>query len=69
MKIQDFIATIGDRAAAELFGISERAAESYRLGTRKPRPEVAQRIVEKTSGKVDWEGIYTPSTTAKRDVA
>ena len=61
MRIQDYIATIGDRAAAELFGITERAAESYRLGTRKPRPEVAQRIVVKTNGKVDWEGIYAPT--------
>lgn len=61
MRIQDYIATIGDRAAAELFGITERAAESYRLGTRKPRPEVAQRIVDKTNGKVDWEGIYAPA--------
>ena len=58
MNLTSYIELIGDKAAAELFGITERAAMSYRLGDRKPRPEVAQRIVDKTSGKVGWADIY-----------
>jgi len=58
MNLTSYIELIGDKAAAELFGITERAAMSYRLGDRKPRPEVAQRIVDKTNGKVGWADIY-----------
>ena len=58
MNLTSYIELIGDKAAAELFGITERAAMSYRLGDRKPRPEVAQRIVNKTGGKIGWADIY-----------
>jgi len=61
MNLPAYIETIGDKAASELFGIAERTAMSYRLGERKPRPEVAQRIIEKTNGRVDWAGIYAPA--------
>lgn len=58
MNLSDYIATIGDKAAARLFGIPERVAKSYRLGERAPRRDRAQKIIDATSGKVDWAGIY-----------
>lgn len=64
MNLPDYLELIGDKAASELFGITERAALSYRTGKRKPRPEIAQRIVEKTGGKVDWKDIYAPAAAA-----
>lgn len=69
MKLTAYIAFIGDEAAAELFGISNRTAMSYRLGERKPRPEVAERIVLKTSGKVGWRDIYAPDNSKTEDTA
>lgn len=60
MNLSEYIATIGDKAAAKLFGVSERVAQSYRNGERRPRPERAQRIIDATGGKVDWAGIYMP---------
>ena len=61
MNLQKYIELIGDSAASELFCITKRAAMSYRLGDRKPRPDVAERIVIKTAGKVGWKDIYAPS--------
>ena len=56
MKLADYIAKIGDQAFAEKFGITERAALSYRLRQRRPKPELAARIVQETP--VTWKGIY-----------
>lgn len=61
MNLSLYISLVGDEAAAEMFGIRARTAMSYRLGERKPRPEVAQKIIDKTNGKVDWQGIYAPT--------
>jgi hypothetical protein len=58
MDLPAYITLIGDKAAAELFGITERAATSYRLGSRSPRPAVARRIVAATGGKVSWADVY-----------
>lgn len=66
MNLSDYIAQIGDVAAARLFGIPERVVKSYRLGERAPRRDRAAKIIEATGGKVDWAGIYAaraPSTT------
>ena len=55
-----FIDEVGDKAAAEIAGISVRTAASYRLGERVPRPDIAQRFVD--TGRVTWEGIYKPAS-------
>ena len=62
MNLPDYITLIGDKAASDLFGISERAATSYRLGSRSPRPAVARRIVAATGGKVSWADVYAKPT-------
>lgn len=65
MNLSDYITLIGDKAASDLFGITERAATSYRLGSRSPRPAVARRIVAATSGKVSWAEVYATPTKSE----
>lgn len=56
MELQKYIEKVGDAAFAAKFGISERAAMSYRLKQRMPRPKLANKIVATTP--VTWGGIY-----------
>lgn len=62
MTLSQYIEKVGDALFAARFGIAERTAMSYRLGDRKPRAPLAQRIVHETP--VSWEGIY--GQTAKK---
>lgn len=62
MRLPDYIREIGTREFAQRFGVTERAAIAYQQGTRRPRPEVAQRIVD--GSPVTWEGIYSPAAGA-----
>ena len=62
MNLPEYIRSIGIRAFCERFDITERAAIAYRHRARRPRPEVAQRIVE--GSPVTWEGIYAPKAPA-----
>lgn len=66
MNLSEYIALIGDKAASDLFGITERAAVSYRLGHRSPRPEVASRIVAVTDGKLSWADVYSRQEAKKK---
>lgn len=56
MELPEYIKLIGIRDFARKFGITERAALSYRERTRRPRQKLAQRIVD--DSPVTWEGIY-----------
>jgi len=62
MKLHTFIELIGDQAAAKLFEVPERTANSWRLKERKPKTQTALHIVEKTKdhpkGHVTLEDIY-----------
>ena len=62
MELKEFIAAIGDDQAAQLFGVSIRTTQSWRLGDRLPRPTQANTIVTKTAthpkGPVTFAGIY-----------
>lgn len=58
MKLATFIESIGDKEAARLFGVTERAAASWRRGERSPKKEHAQTIVVATDGQVSFEDIY-----------
>lgn len=40
-KFQRRLTELGDEKAAELLGVSQRAAQAYRLGDRLPRPRQA----------------------------
>ncbi len=56
MTLTDYIKQVGVAAFAKQFEINERAAISYRYKVRRPRPELAEKIVASTP--VTWEGIY-----------
>lgn len=56
MNLPDYIRQTTPTAFAKQFGIEERVAVSYMYGARKPRPELAARIVAATPLK--WEDIY-----------
>lgn len=62
ITLPKFIEEAGDKAAANLFGVTPRTAQSWRLGDRTPRKDQAQIIIEKTKrhrlGSVTYEGIY-----------
>ena len=63
MRLSDYIALIGDQKAAQLWQVSRRAVQSWRLGVRYPRPEIAARIVQ--TSPVTYEGIYGPGEQVK----
>ncbi len=61
MTLTDYLKAIGDdQKSAVRFQVTKRRVESWRLGQRKPRPEIALRIVEATSGLVSLHEIYGP---------
>lgn len=62
MRLPEYIRQIGTKEFADKFGVTERAAVAYQQGTRRPRPEVAQRIVD--GSPVTWEGIYSPAAAS-----
>lgn len=57
MTLQNYIRKVTPGVFADKFGISLRAAQSYLYGWRRPKPALAQRIVDATP--VTWEGIYS----------
>lgn len=61
MNLPTYIETIGEQAAANLFGVSIWTVRSWRHRTRYPRADKAREIVEKTGGKVTFEAIYADS--------
>ncbi len=63
MNLPEYIQSIGIKAFAKKFGVSERAALAWQYRTRLPRAETAQRIV--AGSPVSWEGIYKVSSDRK----
>ena len=53
-----FIQEVGDAEAARLFGVTVRAAQSWRRGERVPKPDTAARIVRASKGRVSFESCY-----------
>jgi len=60
MNLSDYIREQGAKKFAASIGVTERAALAWQYGTRKPRTELAQKIVAKTP--VTYEGIYGPDS-------
>lgn len=58
MKLSEYISMVGDSVAAELFGVTERTAESWRLLERRPRPEKAREIEKVTKRKVSFSDCF-----------
>jgi hypothetical protein len=67
MRLTDYLKKIGDERAAEKFGVTRRRIESWRLGTRQPRPAMAQRIVAETDGLLTLDDIYAPAPPAANE--
>lgn len=56
MRLPDYIDQIGVTRFAKQFKVKPRTVSSWKRMERRPRPEKAQEIVEKTP--VTMEGIY-----------
>lgn len=56
MNLSAYIRQIGVPAFAKKFRVSERAALSWQYGARRPRPNIAKRIVD--NSPVTWDGIH-----------
>ncbi len=65
MKLSDYIAKIGNKAAADLFGVEETTAKAWRYNLRRPLPEAAMRIVAATNGEVSLVEALAPAKKAK----
>jgi len=55
-EFREYLERLGDQKAAKLFSVSERTAQSWRLGDRVPRPEQAKAIIAVTP--LTYESIY-----------
>jgi len=62
MELSEYIREQGAKQFAKRFGVTERAALAWQYKTRRPRAEVAQKIVANTP--VTFEGIYGRSSSA-----
>lgn len=62
MTLKEYIESLGMEAFAERYGLTIRATAHYRWGTRKPKPDVARRIVE--DSPLTWDDIYPKRETA-----
>lgn len=62
MELSEYIRKQGAKTFAKQFGVTERAALAWQYKTRRPRAEVAQKIVAKTP--VTYEGIYGESSSS-----
>lgn len=60
MELAVYITKNTDAKVAELLSVPIRTVRSWRRLERSPNPMQSLRIVEKTEGVVDWEGIYRP---------
>ena len=58
LTLSQYIALIGDVAAASMFGVSVGTARAYRDGRRIPKPSRAAIIIRATGGKLGWEDVY-----------
>ena len=58
LSLPQFIESIGDEAAAQLFDAELRTVPSWRRRERLPRPEKAQRMVVAAEGQLTLDSIY-----------
>lgn len=56
MRLPDYIKEVGLDKFSKRVGVKKRTALSWQRMERRPRPAVAQRIIERTP--VTMEGIY-----------
>jgi hypothetical protein len=62
---QDYLYSIGDKAASEALGVKRRTVKAWRLGLRTPRPAQARAIVERAPVTLaDIYGAAQPNAEA-----
>lgn len=59
MKLSKYLQTERAEDLAKAAQVSVTAIFNYKNGHRKPRPEIALRIVKATGGKVTLEDLYS----------
>jgi len=62
MTLTDYIKQVGVPAFCKQFHVPARVAISYQYRARRPRPQLAEKIVASTP--VTWEGIYGAESRA-----
>jgi hypothetical protein len=55
--LPDYIAEVGEQQFAADYQLTVRAAQSYRFRARRPRREVAARIVQDKRNPLTWDSI------------
>jgi DNA-binding transcriptional regulator YdaS (Cro superfamily) len=60
MNLKTYIERMGDAVLAVELGVSHWTVRSWRVGTRTPRPEQANKIVAMSGGEVSLADIYGP---------
>lgn len=64
MRLQEYIRQVGVRGFSKAIGEKERTVKSWLYLDRRPRWNVAQKIVERTP--VTMDGIYGAEDPARR---
>ena len=62
MTLTDYIKQVGVAEFCKQFKVPQRVAISYQYKARRPRPQLAEKIVSSTP--VTWEGIYGSESRA-----
>lgn len=60
MNIREYITNTGEARIAFALGVSLWTVRSWRLGTRSPKPEHANKLVSMSGGELSLAGIYAP---------
>lgn len=58
MLLKIYIGEVGEKQFAKRLKVTERRVQSWRLGQRFPRPEMARRIERLTGHKVSFKECY-----------
>lgn len=59
ISLPDYITKVGEEKFSADYGVTVRAAQSYRFRQRRPRREAAQRIVEDGRNPLTWDSVLS----------
>jgi hypothetical protein len=59
-RFQHYLSHLGDLKASESLAISERSAQAYRLGERRPRPRDIEKIMRAANGSLSYACFFEP---------
>lgn len=67
MNLPEYIKELGIEKFSNRFGVKMRTALSWQYKARRPRREVAQKIIE--NSPLTWESIYGEDVSSGRSTA